>query len=424
MGKGIYSTPTPRGRTVDANVRRLVAQSSRKLMSSLGQGASRAVKTAFRVTPSRTATKTIVTLKRRGARVKQSTGMYVGNFSKPRRVKRSVYDLPMKKGHVATLELSKIQEGSNSVFIVHSTFASQLLFRSVCKSIVHEAFYSDGIQFTDWSGIPPTYDHKVEIFYRATEDGSASSSSSVAATGSTYSQIGDVLYSLINNTLFSNASAYIMRVQIYKKNLVGSDYEMFYKMNTENAIVHWIGSSHLKVQNRSITVSGEGADNQTTDVDNVPLTGTLLEGRGNGFRVKSSLSDIGFVTDRATATQSGSSGDISADYGAEPFMPAQLGQVKKFSKIILNPGRIKDSQLYSSGSITLSKFFLFLNVPDINADANTMVLQGKCRMLHFEKQIDVSSDNVRIAYENNYKYATYLTFSKSVTQPQYFQTVL
>lgn len=173
--------------------------------------------------------------------------------------------------------------------------------------------------------------------------------------------------------------------------------------------------STLKMQNR--TVEAEG-DDDANDVDNVPLFGKVYEGSGNGMRSISKNGGMSFVADD-------NYGDIwkqdtrstGVDHIREPPPPNMFTNVKKHSKLRIEPGGIKTSSLTYNRSMLLDTLLQILNQETVGNEV--YIPMGTFRVMILEKMIQVgtfASDlGIRIGYEvnNYYRFAFHTSFMKT-----------
>lgn len=210
--------------------------------------------------------------------------------------------------------------------------------------------------------------------------------------------------------------------------------------------------SSLKLQNRTVNVSGNADDN---DVDNVPLYGKSYEGAGNFNVAKTSAfgatGDDLVIWAPKDASQSLVLGTALNRYWvpldtqkyqagspfAEPQPSGMLVRRCKLNSAKLDPGEIKTSVLYDTRTISMNKLLQELQKTDVQVtitigtaqSADIPVLHiGKYRYFHFEKMIQaIATDaekSIRIAYECDYKIGCVAYAPQSVSYPlmRYDQT--
>lgn len=420
--------PFKRGRSTSMSV-------SSGSMRTPSRGRTRSVSMAPRralsapPTPFGTGVRTIGARRRRSQRIRQSTGQYVGKFTRPTRsTSGGVYTQAFKSGHIETLEIGKIQEGFNTVWVVHSTFAAKKILLSAVKSLLHKGWNHSGNYFTSWTaGTPFADEYSISVEYKISPNGSLIQEDYFPAVGITYDAVALGTYNMLLNTLADPTKITYEPVMFYMRRRTASSLDPYfniYKVPMDCVKVHWTGSSSLKVQNRSITVTGDDNEDQADDVDNVPLQGTILHGNGTGFKLKQDYSGNGFYVNSSFGVFSGSSGDIAVAAGSEPFTAKQLQGVSAQGRILLNPGKIKDSYLFSKGTMYFNTLWKSLRPIELVASDYIKLPYGKANMIMLEKQIHVSSDNIRVAYEHNHKTSTYISIATRVTQPQFAQAVI
>jgi len=188
--------------------------------------------------------------------------------------------------------------------------------------------------------------------------------------------------------------------------------------------------SSLKVQNR--TTNLVGVEDESDDVDNVPVTGYLYNCKGNNFVSKSERSILkgidtstigggantknndvilfegtarsvtGVFTTGEAQYFPGGIGEQTFFKPAEPPKPYQVVNCKKATKIRINPGGIKTSVLTASTTTGFS-YMLSLLAGDNDgvqrAEQKYCPKLGYCNVMFIEKVIGSKTSPVSIAAE-------------------------
>jgi len=164
----------------------------------------------------------------------------------------------------------------------------------------------------------------------------------------------------------------------------------------ESLMFHFNIKSSLKIQNRSV---GETGDEQSDEVDNVPLYGKSIGGSGTGVIAKfpqtttSPANVVGDVT-------SGVIRNINIDNNSkEPLSGYFFPKSSQEGKIHLDPGHIKTSTLTTRRNISLQYLVkLYYAASAVQA----IVPFGKYRFFQVEKIMDAGgSVNLTVAFEHN-----------------------
>jgi len=191
------------------------------------------------------------------------------------------------------------------------------------------------------------------------------------------------------------------------------------KLVLKDVILHFYSKSTLKVQNRTLTKS---ADNESDDVDNVPLYGKSYYGYGNGTGAINKNASYGgnasrdFIGDEKYGTIAKVPQEL---WYQEPPGPEVFEKVKSFGKVMLVPGDIKTSTLTTRKNITLQQFArqIFTREVAPAANAHHRHYMGTYRFMIIEKMINAvvgSAENeIALAYETNLNIGCYATIKKS-----------
>jgi len=206
--------------------------------------------------------------------------------------------------------------------------------------------------------------------------------------------------------------------------------------------------SALKVQNRTVTVA---ADNEQGDVNQCPVSGKVYHCKGNNFLNKSNrrlLPGVGDTTNlranelmlfenysqqTTTVTASGLEryNPIAAQSAffkvAECPKPSDIFNCVSATKINIEPGEIKTSQLYHKISAGFDKFCTLIYSGRLNSQFGYNERAGHTRVMHLEKTIGQEVSSVAVASEcqfecglaltgKNVRYTIPVTFQQSYVE--------
>lgn len=358
--------------------------------------------------------------KPKGAPYSKSSGK-LKKGSKVRKYKKKAVMKYATVGTNKTIESSKVQEGTNTVWVGHATFARDNIMRQAVVSILYKFFVDqqlirDATFVNDAiASIPAT--STLTVWYRTSTSASSASEVFTAGASTSLSTIADWWMNPGRAwaTSIGGAAKEIYDIEFLE--IVFSIGTIVKTMLLTDTKIHVYVKSALKMQNRTkAAATGDTADD-ADQIDNVPLYGKSYSGRGTGLLTK--LPYYGeLFCDRQFGTIVG-----SETVRSEPPQPRDFVNVKNCGKAHLDPGDIKTS-------VITSKFNMFFNTlvrhcapgvaPSVPAPATTYLLQnfrrrdlGTYRVFCLEKMIDVGAgDNIRVAFENNMEISCKATIIK------------
>jgi len=170
-------------------------------------------------------------------------------------------------------------------------------------------------------------------------------------------------------------------------------------MELELTSFNLYSKSNFKHQNRSVD---DLADNQIDDVDNVPIVGRTFEGHGTG------VNRFQGVNGPASGNFVAQVGNGLVSYTAITTGNNDLPEAREFDRKVsvgkcrLDPGDIKTSQLVSTHSGNISKFYYSCLVPRVSPSTLTQIKPyGKFRFMCYCKMIDAAftAQPMTIAFE-------------------------
>lgn len=191
------------------------------------------------------------------------------------------------------------------------------------------------------------------------------------------------------------------------------------QINLSDCNFDWMIKSALKMQNRSINTV---EDDESTDVNNVPLIGKTYQFKGNVMLPNDTQDGAVFLPpDNSNGLMAFGAGSNSVLQ--EPPEAYFFQGKPKFTKVSIAPGGIKTSVLTSKKSMNISAFYRFCNglyrsVLGSNPLYNPM---GASRMFGLERtiarQAGETSPGIQVAYEHDIKYWLSVNYKSSkVTQ--------
>lgn len=296
-----------------------------------------------------------------------------------------------------------VRTDNNAVYIGHASFApqkfTQYALYAMAKMIINYA----GIQFNNWDlpigdGIP--IGGIIAMGYRPTMTSAQTDFSVSVAAADTYRLLAEkfwnAFYGQVNTGALSEKS--VVEYLLINKDPVSGQQNVS-KLEMNHVVIDLYSKDSLKVQNRTVAVSG---DTEATDVDNVPLSGKLYFSGGNYFESKNELANDEFVANRITNVIS-----IPANTKVYLREPPQAYYFKNtISKPVrLNPGQIKTNVLTLKKSFTLPKFIewckLFWFNQSTQSDDLNRMKTGQVCMFGLEKVIGTGSDTqpINVKYE-------------------------
>lgn len=314
-------------------------------------------------------------------------------------------------------EASGTMTDTTVMFIGHSTGDQRLFQYTIAHAIVKalmKALKTPAENFQ--SLISGVAGDKIYLNYRAAPDGAISTNTYTVVAADTWTNVAQSYA-----TLLAGFDANYELIDIYYAPLVGGAnpvYATTVRVRLTDALVKFKIKSALKIQNRS-TPDALGNDDQSDEVDNVPLYGKSYEGPGAGS-AKMRYGSI-YGTDanlwpnlNGVIKRQAVSGSDSVQ---EPPKPYELLNARKTGKIRIEPGEIKTSMLYYTCVHKLNVFInKYFNKPVYTKHKTTF---GNFRVFCLEKVLETSQTtaiNMSIGYEHDIKYGCVIyTPNRSMT---------
>ena len=373
---------------------------------------------------------------------KSRPGRYTGNKGASASASKGYFNKTLKKntkidkyilkGAVSTVETGGlVTDRRNVTWLGHSTMPAFYALQTAWAAIIKTLLARKGLRVKNWTdqilpttGSPNGY--RVTVYVKML-DGDAPLPYIVDLT------VTSTLLTMANGFIANFApitGTPVIPQQFISIHLAKYDgtYTDDVSMDMNGLMINLFGKSHYRIQNRTVNTS---SNDQSNDVDNVPVEGKSYDFKSNGGLFKD-YSEGGISTSpglTCAAAQGvfpipGRSADPSADqttmYDDVPSAKLLVG-VKKVMALHLDPGDIKTSVLYSNEYMAFNKLYSVLyNRGLTSVSENKRTWLGKSRFFAFEKMIDaivVDSDEkaFKLAYEHNVQVGCIATFKMAKT---------
>jgi hypothetical protein len=291
----------------------------------------------------------------------------------------------------------------------------QLVWRALTKHLLLKM----EINVSNWEGVMNGFSagDTFNVLYRTSSDG--------AATVLTYTVVSGPALTpeLIANFFFvtfatgaSSASEEIILQEFNYQPSPASGLSLNQPVftNIKDATIHLYSKSTLKCQNTSVGTGGGDED----AVDNNPLHGKAYFGSGSGTEAMTfddKSTGAAGVPFRADNTYGGMAVVPGNKWYQEPIGTSQFTGVKKYGKVLLEPGHIKTSVLTDFVTFKLNRMYKLIGVSN-SATAHSKVLIGTYRFMLMEKIINAVTPSVtnaiKIAYEVNLNIGCYVSLGR------------
>jgi len=341
-----------------------------------------------------------------------------GKLKKSRRNPKKTSAYKYRRGVSIVKEIGFEREQTDTGYIGHITHPQRPVLKALWMSILKELLIKSGFSFDNPAEqvLPFLATDEIRVWWKRDATGTVHINSFFMNTTSTLETMAE---------LFLNPSL----VQWYSTSTTDVTFpiqEMFFDriaiictvfnprinsayLDMKTMRVHYNIKSALKVQNRTLNAAG---DDDIDDVDNVPIYGKKYEGSGTGARMITNNSDVTFYGDNRNGLIIRSTSIAPDNYIREPPAPHLFTEVKKWSKVSIQPGSIKTSILSSKGSQDLNNFHqgLMLFITNVT---NVKRKVGKFSFMALEKVIDSteSSTPIKWAGEIQWNCDMYVTSS-------------
>lgn len=342
-------------------------------------------------------------------------GSYQGKFKKGKKLltKTSVY---ANKGVLLTSEVKGTVSDPDCLYITHTAVDSYKVIIQIVDSLFRKLFEKAGFQISNLDervghvSITDAKDWTVELTVQAGLTGTetvATTYQTVAA--STVKTVAGQFY--VDFLKFSAGYSYNAAgdagndIRLYRLILYTQDYNVTYAptfkcaINLNDEMVHLYGSSEIKIQNRTLSATGDADD---TEVSNNPLIGRSYEFKGIPKARDKALWPLNAIPVNG-GVQLVRAATLTTNTGyKEPPNPSVFSNCIYSAKIRLEPGNIKTSTIKYQKSMNLIDLLGKINVQWGVTAIHTYHSIFPSEIFCFEDLINVNgAQNISCAYEAN-----------------------
>jgi len=332
----------------------------------------------------------------RAVRVTRTAKMGRSRFRGRKVNRRGKVSKFLSGGVYRNLEVTGSTSTANCQYIGHATAPPTQLQRAFFSAVLKLLCVKLGTSPISLDNAIPgilVADKFTLVFKTDTDVASSSHSYTVAATSDTYLDV-------ISNwaTAFDDVtpSYYITHVKFEPGTT--SSHLPYTLLNLQNALVAFDVVSTLKFQNRTVNETG---DEDANDVDHVPLQGKYYSGKGTGTVFLNGVgANAPFVADPTGVINK--EGNINVQQ--EPPFAQNFRHVSKKGSVVVGAGEIITSTLKWNKTMTLTTLGRMIWSGD-GADESVYALipAGMFRFYAVEKVINSGSEEIKTAWEHNYR---------------------
>lgn len=377
---------------------------------------------------------------RRTQRWGTATGVYVGKFSKGKRLRKkdNVMTQAQKKGYTVTLEQYGTLTDNHAAYIGHGTHNYKEMANVIIGAILRKLFAKAGIDVNSSNGTIGLENYVfngVQDWYLRVY---AKDPTTITTTSYTYDILSaDSLETIIYNwnDMYNLTYNYLLKRVLGTTGLAKDEFDLVridlgikLESEYENRVMASLDllnehltlqiTSKIKIQNRT-KADGEGIDREDTDrVDNMPLYGNLITFKGGHPKLrKERMTQINqqhvfnAVNQSGLTLRRGSVCDIE-----EPPNPKEFMNAVKVSKVMLNPGQIREVTISHKYSGKFKNIMQKLQCRHLWDDNNDVMhgIPGKFQLFTFEEMIrSISVNDINLVYERQCQVAGFLTSKRS-----------
>ncbi len=344
----------------------------------------------------------------RGSR-KYATLGTLSRFKRPNR--RPRVDQHALRGSVHKIEDRGILSGANALYIGVCDSPADKVVAQASRAIIKELMRQAGQDFESWNRVMFVGASQLQLsytYYPHAESTGFTQVNLAVASGSTYNAIAELLEQSWIATFTGDTDHIIESIWL---NVVGGGAPTIAIIRGKQFYLSFENSAVISVQNRTlagVTAGATDEDELATNVTNNPLVGKIYQGKGNSFipkwRPSGDLSYEGFVGDRVTGLIKTTAANSIPEQLTKPPPATFFKGCRRYSKVILNPGNIKQVRVASKFGMSLTKFFERLSQTLSNASVNSTTGLGNVLMIGLEKVLDSGSDefNMALGFETNH----------------------
>lgn len=415
---------TPRRPTTARNYR------NRRATGHLG------VRTAFQIaksvgkifssgqTPKRTATSGSMFSQRAPLATNHTSS--AGAFTRGRRIPQTKTSSFSKTGFVQDWTVGGRVQDPDCVYIGHTDLPSDTTFYNVCISLVRSLLRMVQLDIETQESVIPfitagryivlQWIDSTNVVQQATFD-------TQTAAGTTVRDVGEQIYIHLRNQIFNDSKRTYTRIMLTET--ADNTGATRITLNLNSAIVSFCNTSYLKVQNSTQSSTAGAGNNDSDDINAVPLEGFSYFGKGNFTGLK----PYAILTKGSVAT-SDIPAEITSDSDrglmvfrqpnapptnhyvtTQPYKnPPPADQMKNCNRSAyanLEPGNIKTDKLESSGRMPFNRFLQSIYISGWANAANPAQFGqfNRSRLGHFKlfalekKLYSNNQDQCQVRYE-------------------------
>lgn len=325
-------------------------------------------------------------------------------MKKPRKVTKRRYKKAFN-GVQFCFERNQIITDQKCVYAEHCTVPVDTVLKYIVYALFKNALLMGGINFTSFEEPRLNRIETGDTFsftYRTSVTAAPISVGYTVVAGDvTYGNIADNIFITMKANMINVAGGAVgmqsqaLLLTFSWLNAGGANKA---ELNLQDASMSLMTKSSLKMQNRSVNATD---DDESDDVNNVPLHGKAYEGRGNGL-VPRDYSSIAVPCGSDFAWGLYAAGSVAANSPlAEPPEVYHFQYAKTAGKVSIQPGRIKTSVLNGTLNISLDRFFrlAYSLFTSSVSDTNQYHSLGKVRLFSLERVIAPFAGEVTPAIE-------------------------
>lgn len=353
-----------------------------------------------------------------------STGVFKGRFNSARKLRESIESKHQRKGFHVTDETFGLITDPDCVYVWHSTYHLERLVRVIVGSTVRELFHMAGYSINNSGnniGLSFTTGGLISFRIRWQRINPITGIVGTVATADiplapsflgVLNLVGG--YATFWTEYFQNTTPDIpytlqlLQCDTHGATSTSQDYRTVASMDLQSCKIKIDVHSSICIQNRTSGATATGvAIGESDRVDNQPLEGFMYEFRHSDPRLKNPDAGLAPLNRIRREGISFSNANQLGQPLQEPFVPKLFQNCRKSVKIRLNPGDLKEQNIYHtfSGSLeSVAKKLRTCLAQIITTNTFISGVQGKCQMFILEEQIRSNAANViTINYERQVK---------------------
>lgn len=305
----------------------------------------------------------------------------------------------------------------HAVYIGHSTCPTETLLLNVCRVIVKKLFEKAGQTVRAFENLPDYAGQGYAMNFRYRKTPQTTAASAVAPvpalgflTGS-YDNIAILLRDEINTVFTANDVPQMLSITLYWTDaaVVTPKFEQRATIDLQNFRLEFNLKSKLKIQNTTLAnvVETDGNKDSMEDIESNPIEGALYTNQGkwkNYLLYQSATSGVLPVTvahhvdGRMEAT---STSVATTELKKPPLKAWQFGCRNK-TKVIMDPGKIKYSELDFKASMMFNSFLTKMANTFVDSTQPYQTEFGNCAIFGLEKMLasrQANPSQVRVAWQ-------------------------